>query len=369
MDLDRELHEMLRERSDEVRPSTSIPPATLRKSRMQRAVVGLGTCAAVVALGVTGFLAFTGDSAPEIADAPHRQVIASELRGGESWELSVSGNEDEICARLEVVRSSEPDAEVDETCAREDEVLAARLTEVWDVSLAWGSVSSEVAEVSTQRAGPSTKIGFDPPEFFDIPDEFGSGRRLFLAFDPNGINVVAAKDSGGATIDSVAFGSLEPARIASGNVKNTHWSLEARPTGDGICVTVEQRRETKRGLTESTNTRCGISEAELSLTQVSLPGVEPVLVFGTVPFEAHSAALVLEDGRTKRLPLRLRGGMRGNESYYVAVVDGATTEGAVVAMGRGGDELDRRALCSPSTASMLSRRAINVPIFCGDGVD
>lgn len=369
-DLERELRDLLSDRSERVRPSSSVPPATLRKARIQRTLVGLGTCAVVVVLGVGGFLVTaSADGAPEIEDSPARQIVASESQGDESWELSVSGNVDEICARLEVVRSDEPDVDVDETCAPEDEVLDARLTEVWDIPLAWGSVSSQVSEISTDRWGPSTLIGHEQPDFFDLPDEFGSERRLFLALDPNGIGTVAAKDSGGATLDSVAFGSLEPARIVSGSIENTHWSLEARPTADGICVTVEQRRGTKRGSTEHTNSLCEINGGELSLTQVSLEGVEPILVFGTVPFEAHRATLELESGRTERLPLRLRGGVRGNESYYVAVIGDATTEGAVVTLGRGGDELDRRALCSPSTPSMLNRRTINVPQFCGDGVD
>ena len=246
-DLDRELHEMLRERSDEVRPSSSIPPATLKKARIQRTVVGLGTCAAVVALGVTGFLVSTDtEREPEIADAPAPRVIASENRRGESFELSVSGDEDEICARLEVVRSGEADGEIDETCAPEDAVLDARLTEVWDTPLAWGSVSSRVSEVSTDRWGRSTLIGVDAPEFFDVPDEFGSERRLFLAFDPNGIDAVTARDSGGGTSATAAVDSHKPAKIASGRIEGSLWSLAVRPTVDGICVTFELTTERKR---------------------------------------------------------------------------------------------------------------------------
>ena len=138
MDLDRELHDMLREHSNDVRPSWSILPATLRKARIQRAIVGLGTGAAVVALGFAGVLAFTAEGAPEIFDSPARQVIASESGPDESWELSVSRNEEEICARLEVLRSGEIDAEVDETCAPEELALDAKLAEIENIPLAWG---------------------------------------------------------------------------------------------------------------------------------------------------------------------------------------------------------------------------------------
>ncbi|MPZ90282.1 MAG: hypothetical protein GEU68_01405 [Actinobacteria bacterium] len=237
-DLDRELKSMLRARSDDAHPSPAIPPATLRKARIQRAMVGVGTCAAVVALGIGGFLAATGaDRTPDGTHVATPQVVASE----------------------------------------------------------------------------------------------------------------------------------DPARFASGKIEDTRWSLAARATADGICVTVEETTESARSSSADSNTLCGISGDDLSLTQVSFDGVDPVLVFGTVPSGAQSAELVLEDGSTKELRLRLRGRVMADESYYVAVVDDAATEGAVVVLERDGTEMDRRGLCAPRAPQMLNRRGINVPLFCGDG--
>ena len=100
-----------------------------------------------------------------------------------------------------------------------------------------------------------------------------------------------------------------------------------------------------------------------------MKGLDPVLVVGTVPVEANRATLQLDDGESKNLRLRLRGGVLAAESYYVAVVDDVTTQGAVASFDRGGRELERRELCAPHSPQMLDRGTINVPLFCGDGID
>jgi len=237
-DLDRELQTMLRARSDDIHPSPEIPRATLRKARFQRAMVGLGTCAAVVALGIGGFAVATGnDGTPEDIDVTTPQGAAPE----------------------------------------------------------------------------------------------------------------------------------KPVRFASGTIEGTRWALAARATADGICVTVDDETESGRGTSANSQTLCGIGGDDLSLTQVSFEDVDPVLVFGTVPPGAQRAELILEDGSTKELRLRLRGGVMAGESYYAEVVDDITTEGAVVSFDQDDTELDRRPLCAPGSPQMLDRGSVNVPLFCGDG--
>jgi RNA polymerase sigma factor (sigma-70 family) len=367
-DLDRELQRMLRARSDEVQTSRTIPAATLRRARIQRAMIGLGTCAAVVALGIGGFLVVTGEigNRGDITDVAAPRVVATGRLQGQSWELSVFNEDEELCAQLEIVPFRGAEGEVNESCAAKDEIVDARVTEVIGTPLAWGSVSSEVASVETQQFGFSTLIGVDPPKFFDLPGGFGSERRLFLAFDPNGIDAVAAKDSAGVTLDTSPVVTYEPVRITSGNLEDTRWTLATRPTVDGICVTIEQTTKTRGASSGDSNTLCGFSGAELSLTQVSFDRLDQVLLFGTVPAEARRAALILEAGRTQNLRLSGRGALNLG-AFYVTVVDDAMTEGVVLSRTRAGRELDRLPLCAPDSPQMLDRGSVNASQFCGDG--
>jgi hypothetical protein len=160
----------------------------------------------------------------------------------------------------------------------------------------------------------------------------------------------------------------KPVRFASGRIEDTRWSLAARATADGICVTVDD--ETKKSgqiISANSVTHFGISGDNLSLTQVSFEDVDPVLVFGTVPPGAHRAELVLEDGSTEDLGLELGGRVAAGEPYYVTEVEDAATKGAVVFFDRNGTEIGRRALCAPRAPQMSNRRGISPPLFCGDG--
>lgn len=387
MSLERDLQDLLRDRAGEAHASGAIPHRTLRRARLQRAVVASGAALAVAALAVGGY-ALTGDLGPARSSGPNDVIgnpeqpapgeVARGRIGDKTWLLKAYIQDGGLCSELSFESAESGGASVASGSASgscEAVAVGPGKDKAQDVPLNlavtdYGEGPDRVAVYGD--VGPAVdRIELRSPDkvglvlvLHDAPAGVDTERRFFINFLPieselksklnttfdTTFDEIVAVAADGSVLDrqkldyegEPRFGTGEPGPteiLSEGRVADRTYLLRVSTSAAETCISFDLVGPGGGGTLCHPKGGTGLSVAQDTYEEGTIAPV-----YGTLPDGTERVTLELEDGTTIESDA-IPAPEGYSTGFYVVFAPSIEARGRVVAHDAQGLTLDAIKLC------------------------